>query len=428
METGFHCPLPELAEVLWPYIKPRNEVTGIRQAIGYALRDSVAAPGPQLLKTTLANGGTLTNTATESRYLGVRKAYIQAVRARRDAQARFDALKAELNESSGGHGQNEPEKLAMEAVDTSAFDRISSIRQNQRQRKLQVVDAVLDDLASHHQSSGGLMTDDVAKGEGYSLPPPPNPQSGCIPWHTDKESEIFQLKKAFLRTRSHVDTVDSFTTHVKIAPGKQARLNGSRASALQCARDDLISWIENELAKISDNPETQNINKSQYVVSENDAETTQDQPARIHDLYARYITARKSLVRSAASTVDLPSNDDQYAKLETPTATKTQDQQESLFSAVLTYMATLRMLSEDEPAMMQQTAYLRRQLIHDLTSTQQLVTRLADESHLVAPGSRDVFAWADATEEAKRRDAGIVRTALEAGEQSICGAQQNLES
>lgn len=428
METGLHCPLPELAEVLWSYIKPRNEATEIRHAIGYALRDNIIALGPQLLKTTLADGGTIANTATESKYLGVRKAYIQAVRARRDAQVRFDALKAELNELSGGHGQDEHEKLAMEAVDTFAFDRISSIRQNQRQRKLQVVDAVLDDLASHHQSSGGWMTDDVAKGEGYSLTPPPNSQSGCIPWHTDKESEIFQLKRAFLRARNHVDAVDSFTRHVEIIPDNQARLNGSRAYALQCARDDLISWIENELAKISDNPETQNINESQHVVSENDAGTTQDQPARIHNLYAQYITARKSVVRSAVSTTVLPSGDDQHTTLETSTVTKTQDQRESLSSAVLAYMATLRMLSEDEPAMMQQTSYLRRQLTHDLTSTQQLVTRLADESHLVAPGSRDVFAWADATEEAKRRDAGMVWTALEAGEQSIRGAQQNLES
>lgn len=423
MESEICCPLPELADVLWPYIKPRKEATEIRQAIDSTLRDNVTRSGLQLSKITLANEGFSPDFMADSRFQGVRKAYIQALRVRRDAQKRFDALKSELSKSHGQHGSD---RFDVGLVDTIASGRVSSIRQSQLQGSLRAVDAILDDLESHHQSFGGVKSDDIARSEGHNLPLPPASRSEYGPRHTDKDSEIFQLKKAFLRARTHVKSLDSSATHDQMVPDSQSLTHGTRAYALQRARDDLISWIESELAKISDNSDDQITNNFQQpaAVPEGHSLSLEDDTVKIHDLYARYVDARKRLIRIATTTTSL--SDDHSEPPEVSPINQAQAQRESLSSAMLAYITTLRTLSEDEPAMMQQTSYLRRQLTHDSTTTQQLVIRLADESHIVAPGTRDVFAWAEATEGARTRDKAIVQTALKTGEQSIRGAQQKL--
>ncbi|GAB7354349.1 hypothetical protein MBLNU459_g4858t2 [Dothideomycetes sp. NU459] len=318
----------------------------------------------------------------------------------------------------------------MSVVECMSLDRVSLCRQTQRQRRLQLVDDTLSDLDSHHRSQSPLTAADVVNSEANSLTVPPTSQLEYCSPSVDKGFEILQLKKAFLQADANVEHDKRFNGHNKDYPREWNMSDATRNHALQSAINELISWIESELAKLSNPHDEHDQNDERHVAATTGArkDAVDERLTEISDLYERYISARKSLVCSVTAVTDSTMSDDSHARAMGALPTKkTQTPKENcLSSALLPYIATLCQISDSEPAMMQQTSYLRRQLVHDSTTTEQLVRRLADESHLVAPGSRDARAWMEAAGADRRRDAQMLKTALETGEQNIHDALEHL--
>lgn len=95
---------------------------------------------------------------------------------------------------------------------------------------------------------------------------------------------------------------------------------------------------------------------------------------------------------------------------------------------VLPFIDILRSTAQDETAMMQHTSYLRRQVTAVSTETEQLLTRLSDESHMVRPGTSHTAAWAEAAREARSGDKDAIHSRLVTGETSIDGVRKVLAS
>jgi hypothetical protein len=91
------CPLPELAEALRPYIRPREEIAEIRRGIDSLLNQHIQDDNVPISKVTLSLAETSAQSTLNSPFNGARRAFMQAIIARQKAQSQYDALKAELD-------------------------------------------------------------------------------------------------------------------------------------------------------------------------------------------------------------------------------------------------------------------------------------------------------------------------------------------
>src|ERR1700761_6761094 len=92
------CPLPEVAEALRPFIRPREEVTNIRRGLQAHLQNQLRANGATVSSIDLASPGTVVLDTPSNSLSGVRKAYWRALKAHNAAQSKYDALRAEIDQ------------------------------------------------------------------------------------------------------------------------------------------------------------------------------------------------------------------------------------------------------------------------------------------------------------------------------------------
>jgi hypothetical protein len=196
--------------------------------------------------------------------------------------------------------------------------------------------------------------------------------------------------------------------------------------ALQQARNELIGWIERQLALIG--------------IAQADAETGLPTPGpdrcdgravsseELESLYDDYINARQRLLRTVRS----PSQSFPHANLSTsPDSKRSSPQDHSTNSAAATllpYIAPLLAYKDSEASLIQQQTYLRRQLATAEAETERIARRLADESHLVHPGVSKGVDWAMAGVEAGAGTKKLAHARVEVGGTAAKEAEIMLES
>ncbi|THW75631.1 hypothetical protein D6D19_03863 [Aureobasidium pullulans] len=407
-------PLPDLANALGPYIRPREEVAEIRRGIDSFLAQHVQHENIPTSKATLPITETSTQSVPEN-ITGVRRAFMQALIARQKAQNQYDALKAELNLM-----QNKPEEQeSNESKANPVAETVALIRQRQRRDKLLVIEKTLDNLEKVRHTSRYADPSELLNGMQAQLPPPLAQQSQDESL-AEAQSHVFELQKAVLRAQSSVQSRPSNVSVQETNPE-----DWKRAYALRRARDDLIAWLESELAKLSEDDD--HMDPDLDMPTDFGAESLDETRATLQDLYSKYIASRERLVSTLNIQYKTKSNPVQ-PPLERQTSTTNDDKSNNTGMAlrVLPFIDILRSTAQDETAMMQHTSYLRRQVTAVSTETEQLLTRLSDESHMVRPGTSHTAAWAEAAKDARFRDMEMVDSHLAAGETSIKGVRDVL--
>ncbi|KAI5266201.1 hypothetical protein E4T47_08317 [Aureobasidium subglaciale] len=395
------CPLPELAEALGPYIRSREEVTKIRRGIDFLLTQFVHDENVPISKATLSVAETSAQSAINTPFNGVRKAFMQALIARQKAQSQYDALKAEFGLLQSPADKRENTETKGDPV----ADTVAIIRQRQRRDKLLVIDNALDNLEKVRHSSPYADPSELLNGMQAQIPPPLAQQS-----HDESlaevHSHIFELQKAVLHTNLE---------------------DWKRAYALRRARDDLIAWIEGELARLSEDED--HMDPDLEMPADTGAESLEDIKTTLQNLYDKYINSRQQLLRvlntdyRAKSGGVRPVLDRQQSATSDP-----QSSNAGLASTILPFIEILRSTAQDEAALMQHTSYLRRQVTTVSAETEQLLIRLSDESHMVRPGTSHTASWTEAAKDARTRDADIINPHLGIGETSIGSVREILAS
>lgn len=421
--TVTECPLPEVAQALEPYIKPRDEVSNIRRALHSLLEANATSGNEPLSVLNLSKPSVSEPSESPNALTGVRKAYWRAVQAHQAAQARLDALKAEL----GSMTTKLPERDIRPAGENVVHLYIPLLRQKQRQRKLLAVERAVSSITAGGNEILTTSLDDAVRTKVGDLPIPPIGQthgSGAV---STSDDLILQLKKAVILARNKADSQE---TRVK---GRAAgnRITGRPAEielrALRAAHTELTTWIEEQLARISrpePEPETSSIGKGYSVNGTNTGETT---IAKMHELYEQYIVARESLVQTMSGRDESQESD---ITVDLSTKVNESDLQEHRTTPALTmlpYIQRLTSIAQEEKTLLLQSSYLRRQLTSAEAETQRLIARLADESHLVHPGASRGKEWAEAGEESGQATHATAEERLRAGKAAMAEADRALE-
>lgn len=435
------CPLPkEVAEALQPYIKTRQEVEHVRRGLQASFPVSTLDTARKSYSETPEPGG----------LTGVRKAYLQALQAHRVAQERYDALKTELEQLS----RSEPTPGGAQG-NTTAFlteSYVPLIRQRERRRKLAIVEKTLAKITAAGGDTVVESFDKVAKREVGELPHPPS-TSGYADRELESDYDLTRLKKAILSTKRELEEHEELSAQANgIAEGD---INPhADLKALQKTHSELTAWMENQLAMISDVDSTKDGSSSTYSAAENSAgEEAAFSLSDIENLYKQYLDSRQRLLRVVSHQErqdSSPSSSPDTARRRstsptTPTATTTTlDSDPSLpapSELILPYLSRLTSTKQTSQSLSQQTTHLRRQLTLAETQTQDILTRLADESHLVQPehhhhrqrgggggGGPQGQDWREAAEEAREATVNVVKKRVESGNAFAEQAVQTLES
>jgi hypothetical protein len=410
------CPLPELAEALRPYIRPREEIAEIRRGIDSLLNQHIQDDNVPISKVTLSLAETSAQSTLNSPFNGARRAFMQALIARQKAQSQYDALKAELDLL-----QHTPKGGNDERKENPVADTVALIRQRQRRDKLLVIDKALDDLEKVRHSSRYVDPSELLNGIQSHIPPPLAQQSQDESL-AEAQSHVFELQKAVLRAQSTIQS----TPRVESSQKPEIE-EWKRVYALRRARDELIVWIEDELAKLSEDEE--HIDPELHMPGDSGAESLDEIKTTLSDLYNKYIISRERLVRilntqrktDSDSIEPLPARQPSTSSDETPNSA-------TLASTILPFVGILRSTAQEEAALMQHTSYLRRQITTVSAEAEQLLVRLSDESHMVRPGTSHTTAWAEAARDARTGDKDVVHSRLVTGETSIDGVRKVLAS
>lgn len=434
--TTIECPLPELADALQPYIRSREEVANIRNVVDQVLNKHHGDPERPITRlTTFAGDKSLTEEATPLGGSGIRSAYGKALIAHQSAQNKLEALRAELSRLhlNNGEAYRQQQRQTGGHVD-GTLDAIAAIRQEQRRRKLQIIERGVNALETEREQSQCGDISNILGNEKQTLPLPPSKPAVTLDGISRKgvASEIARLRKAVLQAQSSVN-IDTATLKNEPLPNLGDGVHGDpKILALTHTRDSMVMWLENQLAKI---PETNYLHTDTITVDSTDDDKVSEQHVR--DAYLGYIEARKALVRiigainnneRIAATTAAGSATSTSPQKQTPATAPAQRQIQhpsaNLATTILPYARELCEIIEREAALMQESTFVRRQVAWTSERTRQLVHRLADESHLVAPGAEDVRAWARAAREARESDAEIVGAKLAAGEESFLRARE----
>lgn len=405
------CPLPEVAAALGPFIKPRNEVSAIRRNLQAYLEKQLPGEDETPLSTVnLVIPADETIQDPPSGLTGVRKAYWKALQADQTAQANYDSLKADLEALK----RTPPPPDASETSTNDTY--IPLLRQKENLRRLQVLERAYSSLPA---LPSGPLEDHLG-----AQPTPPTttaPSSTTPKTSPEVEAKSLALKKALLKTQRRVQ--DRETRNAVAAaslPPDEELPNGAKIAGLQAALQELTVWMEEMLGMIAD------------AEAENTAPTsvppTPGAPpsgrkvdlAEIEASYDRYIHARRRLTHALSPLADSDETDtDDGAPLFPPAnhSATTRSNKPSPAELLLPYTPHLPSLKSSEADLLQQKAFLRRQLTASEAETTTVVRRLAGESHLVQPGASRGVEWLEAAIEAEGETGMVVTGRVGFGEE-----------
>jgi hypothetical protein len=358
---------------------------------------------------------------------GVRKAYWKALDAHTSAQAKYDALRAELyqlkNQKTSISGQTETR-----AVGTTSEDYVALLRQREKHRKLKVIDDALSRITADNEQASANNLDDMVKKKIGELPVPPSTQP-TISRDPDVEAKVVELKKAVVSTKRRVDQ------HRKQAADRDMQNDGevsaeAEVAGLQKALQVLTIWMEDKLTVIAETEADQ----QDTAVGAGQGDTTNGTCTSVQDIdaqYERYLEARQRLVQyinefatsephaSIGDTEWLVEHGNSRNTNATQALTKT------AAATILPFIPALTAAKAEEQSMIQQNALVRRQLSNAEDDTARLVQRLADESHLVQPGASQGKHWAEAATEAGKATNDSISQRLQAGEAFASSAKES---
>ncbi|KAI9878000.1 MAG: hypothetical protein M1830_002197 [Pleopsidium flavum] len=397
-------PLPLVATSLAPYIRTRQEALRIRRTLTvYLISQITGVKTVNRSYLTLIvpdQAAELPQIATE--LSGIRKGYLKELQANIVSRKDFHALATQ----SGGHIVSDPStnpsstytQAVDEFLEPIVHTYLTLLRHRRRYEKLRILQDYMDVLDEKPAAKAGYL--DVARIQlQYPLPLPPTNDiirytdpstSGSSDQTTDEL--VTCLEKAVLRARHNLDKEKKLLADLKERQySANGRRNGvtppvsdSRLHVFSRTRDELVNWIEGELAKTESPP-----NNAQYEgLSSELYHSTKDTKQYMVDIkhtYTKYLEARKMcLTTLAQATSPIPTAVPADYLLRSPKDDVHLGTVHGAVCAVVPYLsAYLLFPSNLHKSIAQQKSHIATILNKEQQATIQALDRLADESHLL---------------------------------------------
>jgi len=417
------CPIPSVGASLSPFIKTRDEVSRIRKDLHSHLQVHTAhhQDGSALASLNLANPSGPTKSQTSTSITGLRKAYLNALRAHSASQARYDALKADL--ASFPESKSITSAIPVISQPSVNDSYVPMLRQREKRRQLQLIERTYAAVTTTGGESVEGHLDDIIRQQAGDLPTLLSKPPAHLSANPNVEAQILKLKKTVLSVRRTVDALAAGSSEDRAITVPPARSVGE-ILGLQSALNELTGWMEQRLAIIGDaEVKTQAVDVTEVSIGHPSSGTVSldEIVASYHD----YLVARQRAIHTVSSTPITIKPTPYSVALESGMSTR--HQLRSPAKTILPYLDFLTSAKHEELCLFQESSFLRRQIAASESETQRLLARLADESHLVHPGIIKGRDWTAAAAEASDATKEVAVQRLQAGEASAGAAAHALQ-
>ncbi|KAI7350925.1 hypothetical protein KC320_g5301 [Hortaea werneckii] len=415
------CPLPEVAEALGPFIKPRDEVSRIRQELQSYLQKQAGSADVPLSTANVTASSERDVLSPRPALSGVRRAYLHALRAHSEARGKHDRLRADLERLSAG-SLDENKRTNTSASVTE--NHLPLLRQRERQRKLQAIQRAFEGISSTGKAATNAHIDDLVRQKAGDLPAPPSVQQQTYSDKPDVDSRVLELKKAIIATKRRVDLLTASDPRSNEETSRQSK---SEVAGLQAALQELTVWMEDQLSLIGS---AEGESQAAPPTPSTGEQATSGATSSVEDigaLYEDYIDARERLITTTNSPPSTATTPDNSRSGSRSPPSRDIERRASPAETLLPHIRRLASTKLNEQALLQQSAYLRRQISTAESEDQRLILRLADESHIVQPGASKGKDWAEAGREASRATTEAASERLKAGEKAAASAKRALD-
>ena len=305
-------------------------------------------------------------------------------------------------------------------------DLLALLRARERRRRLGVVERAVDAVEREGKGVVGSKIDEVVRRAVGDVPVLPSQRGGGLGGGSGREEgelRMMELKKAILGAKATIDRLHGEDSSVDVRASGAGEL-----FALQQARNELIGWIEQQLAIIGDAQADEGddvLSPAKANGHEEDGHVASSE--EIIQLYDRYLEARRTLLDTIQTRQDVSPLASAPDSPKPPrTSLQEEDAASTTATTLLPFIKPLLDTQATEQETIQQAAYARRQLSVADSSSERLLRRFADESHLVHPGASHGRDWARAGEEAGEATRELVLARAKAGEKSSREAEVTL--
>ncbi|KAI4160651.1 MAG: hypothetical protein LQ342_005584 [Letrouitia transgressa] len=386
-------PLPRVAQALGPYIKTRQEVQRIRQILSLYVARCIkdACDQDQSLSALAVPDRHVEVLQVPPELTGSRKDYLKAlqknVKARRDNAEIIKKLDRLTSEDARQEKHRGNAELAEAAATLHSLD-----QQKAKHEKLQIILDHVTLLAQKDVTKPEFLDRDVILGQVGSKPESSTIGRDQIRAKSDEGdiTPLLQLKMAVLRARSAAEKEKKLLHNVrtkydldsKDSIDRSANIKRAKIFALSQTRDELISWIEQALAKgsqlgdatspaLGHNGEPVDINQHKNLIEK---------------AYTRYLRVRSSLNALVSQTMlHVPELNTMASDTVNQTnETKSSQVNSTEAATILPYVVEhLKPAAEMQESILQVESYTSRRLGSENQATIRLLDRLADESSLL---------------------------------------------
>ncbi|EOA88787.1 hypothetical protein ACJQWK_05856 [Exserohilum turcicum] len=461
MPAQTSCPISEVDRALSSYINSRQDTLRIRRTISKYLISSLRPVNAQTQSQHLNHECPHNLSAANTNPPGLKDArldYLQALRARAKAQAKHRELQASLEQLRGRHVNDNPTQPESNQDDNVTQGYVSLLRQRRRHAELQVIQESLEKLLAAKPSTASSDPRDLVKraiGEQPGIPVERLEQLSQPGGTDDDQACVFKLKQQVLEARAGLERAQAAKAKAQETMSNGAAPNlKSQVYALEQARNELVDWIQGELAKLDDEsmfPEDASPIKRPVHNTNGPAATTAaatiNKPdlasatERIKAAYDTYTAARAKLLAAHTSLhnpVPLASPSAISASDSAPQHRNTSPDNTTAppppppppsnpLSKLLPYLPHLTHLANSERALTQQSVFLAAHLAAADQEAREALLRLSAESHLLPAGSQEAAAWGKAAADAEAATELLVREKLHESRKEVAGVAMVVE-
>lgn len=385
-------PIKQVHLSLEPFIKSRHEALHIRRVLAAHLRSHVGVKEDCLVSQPLSlAGATLNGEVPSSGVRGIRRDYVRSIRANVKAKEQYENSKRghqlkdrpQQSEVYTGYVQEGPETIL-----ESFFDVVKCRRKHER---LRIVQDYIDMLAQKPAAAASHLDPEVVLRDVESLPNVPKELMNYSRPHqeferTDLKALVGQLEKSVLRAKLMLKKEQRFLAKIKSDRLGASPVSVSRKGRLQAlgmARNELINWIEIELAKAGESSQDSTAGHSNEVNEQAGKGYIENRLQLIQRQYSQYIKIRQSLVFAAIGRVEPPPVKVCNNVIEQQVEREDPFDSTAMSHVIYPYLEELTYVSNMQKHIIQQKSYLTTSLAKQLKEVRQGFDRLGDESHLL---------------------------------------------
>jgi hypothetical protein len=425
MPTPTACPISEVDRALSSYINPRDDTLKIRRTLSKYLTASLRPVNLATQNQHLNHECPNTVSAANTNPPGLKDSrlqYLQALRARNQAQARHRELQASLEQLHQRHVDENPTQPQSDYDTEPIRGYVSILRQRRRLAELKVIQESLEKLVNARPSDTSKDPKDLIQATLGEQPSLPAERLDQLSQPQDDQTWIFKLKQEVLEARTALDRANAARKKAQSELRGQPNLQ-QQVYALEHARDEIVEWVQGELAKMEEDSvflEDASPIKHQPGATSEPAGLG-DVEARIREAYDTYTASRASLIKSYESLQQQPEVSNEKSKVEEPSIQPAADPAKPSMPTVklLPHLPHLTRTAINDRALLQQSVYLQAQIASADQEIQEALLRLSGESHLLPAGSKDVADWGKTAAEAEKATREFVEERLAASRQEM---------